>query len=113
MQHFTDRLCAALRAKGNSVCVGLDPRWESLPKSLRAKHTGENLESVARAYEEFCGRIIDIVAPLVPVIKPQSAFFEACGPAGMVTLQRLLRRARQRGLISILDSKRNDIATTA
>ena len=35
MDHFADRLCAALRARGNAVCVGLDPRWESLPKVIR------------------------------------------------------------------------------
>jgi orotidine-5'-phosphate decarboxylase len=113
MEHFADRLCAAIRVRGNAVCVGLDPRWESLPMALRAKHADGKLEGVARAYEEFCGRVIDIVAPLVPVIKPQSAFFEACGPAGMVVLQRVLRRARERGLLTILDSKRNDIASTA
>src|SRR5207245_8857495 len=71
------------------------------------------LACVARASEEVCERVIDIVAPVVPVIKPQGAFFEACGPAGMVVLQRLLRRARERGLLTILDSKRNDIASTA
>src|SRR5262249_12967136 len=52
-------------------------------------------------------------APLVPVVKPQSAFFEACGPAGLAVLQRVLRRARAKGLITILDAKRNDIASTA
>ncbi len=41
------------------------------------------------------------------------AFFEACGPAGLVALQNVLRRARARGLLTILDSKRNDIASTA
>jgi orotidine-5'-phosphate decarboxylase len=58
-------------------------------------------------------RILDTVAPLVPVVKPQSAFFEACGPAGMEVLQRVLRKAREKGLVAILDSKRNDIASTA
>src|SRR5262249_27020841 len=51
--------------------------------------------------------------PIAPVVKPQSAFFEACGPPGMATLQRLLRRARGLGLLTILDAKRNDIASTA
>src|SRR5439155_17561894 len=77
------------------------------------RHGGETLEAVARAYDEFCSRVIDVVAPLVPVVKPQSAFFEACGPAGMYALQRVLRKARQQGLITILDGKRNDIASTA
>src|SRR5260370_162688 len=113
MDHFADRLSSACRAKGNSVCVGLDPRWESLPDEIRHRHGGETLEAVARAYEEFCSRVIYVVAPLVPVVKPQSAFFEACGPAGMFALQRILTKARQQGLITILDGKRNDIASTA
>ncbi len=113
MSHFADRLAAAVRAKGNAVCVGLDPRWESLPASLRDRHGGATLATVAAAFEEFCGRVLDIVAPLVPVVKPQSAFFEACGPEGMAVLQRLLRKARDLGLLTILDGKRNDIASTA
>lgn len=113
MTHFADRLFAAVRARGNAVCVGLDPRWDSLPLEVRKRYGGGTLESVALAYEEFCARIMDVVAPLVPVVKPQSAFFEACGPAGWLALQRLLRRAKQRGLLTILDGKRNDIASTA
>jgi orotidine-5'-phosphate decarboxylase len=113
MDHFADRLIAAIRARGNAVCVGLDPRWESLPRDVRLRHGDDSLDAVAAAYEEFCGRVIDVVAPLVPVVKPQMAFFEACGPAGLTVLQRLLRRARQRGLLTILDGKRNDIASTA
>jgi len=112
-RHFADRLSSACRAKGNSLCVGLDPRWESLPDEIRQRHGADSLGAVARAYEEFCSRVIDIVAPLTPVVKPQSAFFEACGPEGMTALQRVLTKARQRGLITILDGKRNDIASTA
>src|ERR1043166_5027296 len=106
MDHFADRLAAACRAKGNSVCVGLDPRWESLPDEICQRHGAESLAAVARAYEEFCSRIIDVGAPLLAVVKPQSAFFESCGPSGMQALQRILAKARQRGLITILDGKR-------
>jgi len=113
MDHFADRLASACRFKGNSVCVGLDPRWECLPDEIRHRHGGETLQAVARAYEEFCSRIIDVAAPLVPVVKPQSAFFEACGPEGMRALGRVLKKSRQQGLITILDGKRNDIASTA
>src|SRR6059058_2791766 len=108
MEHFADRLAAACRAKGNAVSVGLDPRWESLPRAIRDRH-----RELAAACEEFCGRVLDIVAPLVPVVKPQAAFFEACGPAGFAALQRLQRKARGLGLLTILDGKRNDIASTA
>jgi orotidine-5'-phosphate decarboxylase len=113
MNHFADHLAAACRALGNSVCVGLDPRWEHLPGDIHNRHGGETLRTVAGAYEEFCSRVIDVVAPLVPMVKPQSAFFEACGPDGMHALQRVLAKARQKGLITILDGKRNDIASTA
>jgi orotidine-5'-phosphate decarboxylase len=68
---------------------------------------------MAAAFREFGLRVLKVVAPLVPVVKPQSAFFEACGPAGLEALQEVLRQARQLGLITILDSKRNDIASTA
>ncbi len=113
MEHFADRLAAAIRAKGNPACVGLDPRWESLPDEVRARHCGQTLEAVAAAYEEFCGRVLDVAAPLVPAVKPQSAFFEACGPAGFAAQGRLLAKARKLGLIVLLDAKRNDIASTA
>jgi orotidine-5'-phosphate decarboxylase len=113
MIHFADRLAAAVRAKGNAVCVGLDPRWDSLPLELRQRHGDSSLAAVASAYEEFCSIVLDIVAPLVPAVKPQSAFFEACGPDGLAVLQRLLRKARDLNLVTILDGKRNDIASTA
>ncbi len=113
MQHFADRLCNAIRKKGTPLCVGLDPRWESLPVEVRKRHAGGTLATVAGAYEEFCTRVLEIVAPLVPVVKPQMAFFEACGPEGLAVLQRLTRKARERGLLVILDGKRNDIASTA
>jgi orotidine-5'-phosphate decarboxylase len=111
--HFADRLTAAVTSKRTPFCVGLDPRWEQLPEEVRNRHGGNTLAAMARAFEEFCLRVLDVVASLVGVIKPQSAFFEACGPAGLVSLQRILRRARGQGLITILDSKRNDIASTA
>jgi orotidine-5'-phosphate decarboxylase len=110
---FADRLSDACRARGNALCVGLDPRWELLPEALRRRHQGSGLAGMAAAIEEFCLRVLEIVAPLVPVVKPQSAFFEACGPEGVLVLQRVLRRARGHGLLTILDGKRNDIASTA
>jgi orotidine-5'-phosphate decarboxylase len=111
--NFADRLAVAVRQKATGLCVGIDPRWEQLPLEVRGRHGGDSLAAVAAAIEEFCLRVLDVVAPLVAVVKPQSAFFEACGPAGLIALQRVLGRARQLGLLTILDSKRNDIASTA
>jgi orotidine-5'-phosphate decarboxylase len=113
MEHWADRLTKALQAKGNAVCVGLDPRWESLPLEFRKKPKHVTLDGVAAAYESFCLRVLELIAPHVAVIKPQSAFFEHCGPEGLRALQSVIRRGRDLGLFVILDSKRNDIASTA
>ncbi|GIW79527.1 MAG: orotidine 5'-phosphate decarboxylase [Gemmatales bacterium] len=110
---FADRLAAEVRRKRNSLCVGIDPRWERLPTELKRRHGDGTLSAVARAYEEFGARILDVVAKLVPIVKLQSAFFEACGPEGFRAQARLLQRARRLGLMTILDAKRNDIASTA
>lgn len=96
--------------------VGLDPRFDQLPIDVRerAARPGRTLMEVhAAAFEEFCRRIIDVVAPLVPAVKPQVAFFEECGPAGMQALWNVIRYARERGLIVIADGKRGDIGSTA
>lgn len=111
--HFADRLLAACHKKGNALCAGIDPRWDLLPLELRQRYNGGTLAAMAGAFAEFSLRVLDIIAPLVPVVKPQSAFFEACGPAGMLAQQQVLAKARSLGLITILDNKRGDIASTA
>jgi orotidine-5'-phosphate decarboxylase len=111
--HWADQLSEKLRTKGNAVCVGLDPRWESLPVEFRQRKRRITPRTVAAAYEAFCLRILELVESIVPAVKPQMAFFEACGPAGLAALQKILQRARELGLFVILDGKRNDIASTA
>jgi len=113
MIHFADRLRAAVASKGSALCVGLDPCWDSLPIEIRERHGGESCSTVASAFEEFCCRVVEVVEPLVAIVKPQMAFFEACGPPGFVALQRVIAKARRRGLLVVLDGKRNDIASTA
>lgn len=109
MQSFSDRLAAAVRAKRTALCIGLDPRIESVPLTLRERNKSDH----SGAVEEFCLRVLDIVAPIAPVVKPQSAFFEALGTAGIYVLQHVMQRANERGLMTILDAKRGDIASTA
>lgn len=110
--NFADRLAAAVIQKRNPVVVGLDPRAEQLPGALRPAANADP-QVVAVAYVEFCRAIIDVVAPLVPAVKPQSAFFEELGPAGVAALAQVIAHARSRGLLVIVDAKRNDIGSTA
>jgi orotidine-5'-phosphate decarboxylase len=110
---FSEQLANAIRTRGNAVMVGLDPRAEHLPPDLLANSLVRSPERVAAAYREFCRGIIDVVAPLVPVVKPQAAFFEQLGPLGMTALADVIAYARESGLLVVLDGKRNDIGDTA
>lgn len=113
---FSSRLHAAIRRTRTPVVVGLDPRFDWLPAdivaSARARHS-DITAIAAAAFEEFCVRLIDLVAGKVPAVKPQAAFFEEYGPDGCLALARVIRYARQSGLIVICDAKRGDIGTTA
>ena len=113
MLSFPDRLCQAVRQRQTPVLVGLDPRAESLPPGILTQEAARRPDLVAAGYGQFCREVIDVVAPLVPAVKPQAAFFEQLGPAGMVVLGEVVRYARQKGLLVILDGKRNDIGSTA
>jgi orotidine-5'-phosphate decarboxylase len=113
---FADRLDAAVRRCRNPVLVGLDPRRESLPAGIlpdSATAKQASLAEIAAAYGRFCRGVIDVVAPLVPAVKPQAAFFEQLGPEGMTVLAEVIAYAQQQGLLVILDGKRNDIGSTA
>ncbi len=113
MEHFADRLSAAVRRCGNPVLAGLDPRAASLPGGMLPAAQQHDPRAVAAAFQTFCCEVIDAVSSLVAAVKPQAAFFEQYGPHGMTALAEVIRYARQCGLLVILDGKRNDIGSTA
>ena len=112
MTAFMDRLVARIRAVRNPVMVGLDPRLDSLPEPLGNVNPADRA-AVAERYAQFCCGVIDAVANLVAIVKPQAAFFEQLGPPGMSALQRTVAYAQDRNLLVVIDAKRNDIGTTA
>lgn len=112
MNHFADTLFASIRRLRAPICVGLDPRYEQLPDSVRG--TGNaSMSNQAEAYEQFSRGVIDVVAPLVPAVKVQAAFYEELGPDGMRAMSGAINYAREKGLLVIVDGKRNDIGSTA
>ena len=98
---FADRLAAEVERKRSQLVVGLDPQVDLMPVELRG--------DVAR----FCCGLIDAVAPHAVAVKPQLAFFEALGPAGMAAFDQVCIYARRAGLLVIADGKRGDIGSTA
>jgi orotidine-5'-phosphate decarboxylase len=116
METFPDRLMEAIDRKGCPITVGVDPRLDLIPPSIvRAyfmRH-GETHRAASLAIRDFNLRLLDAIAPHVPTVKVQVAFYEAFGPAGMEVFAETLQEARQRGLIVIADVKRGDIELTA
>lgn len=108
--HFADRLVARVEATRSHLVVGLDPDLRELPPELLDGVT--DLDGAARAAEAFCTAVVDGVAELVPAVKPQSAFFEALGSAGVAALERVEAHARAAGLLVVEDGKRGDIGNT-
>ncbi len=114
-KHFTERLLNAIEEKQAPIVVGLDPIYTQIPKQIReiAAHSGTGLEEHAAAINEFCQVVVDIVAPHVPAVKLQMAYFELFGPDGLRAYHRVADYARQQGLIVIGDIKRADIGSTS
>src|SRR3989339_772942 len=114
--NFADKLIAAVQKKGNPICVGLDPRLEQIPASIVKKITdkkGMTKEAAAECFLEFNKGIIDAVSDLVPIVKPQIAFYEQYGFSGFWAFEETCKYAQSKGLLVIADAKRNDIGSTA
>jgi orotidine-5'-phosphate decarboxylase len=95
----------ALAAERSPLCVGIDPAAESLK--------GWGLPDDVQGLRAFCERMVEACAPLVAMVKPQAAFFERHGPAGVEILRRTVEAAQSHGALVIIDAKRGDISTTA
>lgn len=112
MGHFGDRVVQAVREAGNAVMVGLDPRSESLPPGFLPSGSVDRA-GVARAFAAFGCEVVEVVAGRVPAVKFQAACYEAYGSEGMQALHETAELARGRGLVVVIDGKRNDIGSTA
>ena len=102
-QGFADRVAGAVAATG-PLCAGIDP------SSALLEHWG--LDDTPAGLRTFGLRCVEAFAGVVPVVKPQVAFFERLGSAGMAVLEEVLAACRDAGLLAIADAKRGDIGST-
>ncbi len=103
MTGYGERL-ASLMAERGPLCAGIDPH-PSLLSAWGLPVDASGLERCART-------MVAALGDLVPVFKPQSAFFELHGAAGIAVLERVLADLRDAGALSLLDVKRGDIGST-
>ncbi|MFH1364682.1 MAG: orotidine-5'-phosphate decarboxylase [Candidatus Aenigmatarchaeota archaeon] len=128
MTHFADDLMGAVREKKSVVCAGFDVTPERIPayiaeiayKSKIGKYDDLSnvpdafmVDATVEAIYIYNVELIRALHDVVPVIKPNMAFYETFGPKGLEVLQRVVNHARSKGLQVILDGKRNDIGPTA
>src|SRR4051794_27675291 len=113
---FVDRLLDAIARKGSPVCVGIDPIFEILPDAIAGpihKRDANDLDACLDAVHDFSRGVLEIVAPHVPCVKFQSAYFEKYLWEGVEAYYELVQEAKDLGLVVIGDVKRGDIGSTS
>ena len=106
---FIEDLIELIVDKNSVACMGLDPRLEqegTIPQFLV-----RNYEEPNQIILEFNKALIDETSDLIPVIKPQIAFYEKYD--ALKCLKNTVEYAHKKDLLVILDSKRNDIGSTS
>lgn len=110
-----DVLQEKIRQKKNPTVAGLDPKLDYIPRHLIDQafaQYGSTLRGAAEAYRLFSRGLIDALSEVVPAVKPQSAYYEVLGSAGIAVLEEIVAYAREKGLYVIMDAKRGDIGST-
>lgn len=103
MSSFAARLHQKI-VEHSPLCVGVDPS-AALLKSC-------NLPNTPDGAFEFGRRVLEAADFRISLLKPQSAFFERFGSAGLKAVEELTTLARSREVLVLLDGKRGDIDTT-
>ncbi len=106
---FVQKLIQLVKEKKSVVCMGLDPRLEQegqIPRFII-----EELEEPDKIILEFNKQLIENTHDLIPVIKPQIAFYERY--EALRALKETIKFAHKNDLLVILDAKRNDIGSTS
>lgn len=100
---FGARLAEAMAARG-PLCVGIDPH----PQLLDAWGLTVDVEGLTR-FTDLC---VEAFAGTVALVKPQVAFFEVFGSAGIAVLERAVAALGEADTLVVADAKRGDIGST-
>ena len=106
---FVEKLIELIKEKKSVVCMGLDPRMDD--EGQIPKYLIDDLNEPNKIITEFNKTLIDNTHDLIPIIKPQIAFYEKYDT--LTALKETINYAHKKDLLVILDSKRNDIGTTS
>ena len=107
--YFIEKIIQSIKDKQSVVCMGLDPRLDG-PGQI-PEYLVNELKDPNKIILEFNKSLIENVHDLIPVIKPQIAFYEKY--EAFSALKETIKFAHKKDLLVILDSKRNDIGSTS
>ena len=99
----------------NPSVVGLDSLLDYIPQHIKDEkfeQYGNTFDAAAQAILEYNKAIIDEICDIVPAIKPQAAYYELYSWQGMWALCETVKYAQEKGMVVIMDGKRNDIGST-
>lgn len=109
-----DRLAKKVFETQNPTVMGLDPKFDYLPKKLQAlSEVGDINKQGAKAIFEFNKGLIDGLCDIIPAVKIQVAYYEMYGLFGMETFLNTIDYAKKAGMVVMADVKRGDIGATA
>ncbi len=113
---FADRLQAAIAHSKSVLVAGCDPVLESLPAYLLEsadKYASSDAQFIEYVLDQFTEIFLEATKGRVAAIKPNIAFFEQYGLAGLHSFKRLCDAAQSASVLLIIDAKRGDIGSTA
>ncbi len=109
------RLIERIAQLQNPSVVGLDSLLDYIPQHIKEEkfaQYGDTFDAAAQAILAYNKEIIDAICDIVPAVKPQAAYYEMYSWQGMWALCETVKYAQQKGMLVIMDGKRNDIGST-
>jgi orotidine-5'-phosphate decarboxylase len=102
----TSEIVTQIRKKKSFLCIGLDVDLQKIPTFLLEKED---------PIFEFNKAIIDATHHLCVAYKPNTAFYEAYGIKGWISLEKTIKYINQNHpeIFTIADAKRGDIGNTS
>jgi orotidine-5'-phosphate decarboxylase len=102
----TELLFKNIKSKKSFLCIGLDPDLTKIPKHLLIEED---------PIFEFNKQLIDATHHLAVAYKPNTAFYEAYGVKGWISLQKTIAylNSKYPEIFTIADAKRGDIGNTS
>lgn len=112
MKNAMDVLIEKIKECDNPTVIGVDTRYDMVPKCVRKKYSTD-LKGMCNAMLEYSKALIDATYDIIPAVKLQSAYFEMYGVEGIKLYKEMIDYCKEKGMVVMADVKRGDIGSTS